>query len=225
MQLEGQKLEGRLVRWNDDKAFGFIRVTGMKKDVFIHISALRNMPRLPQVGDSIQFVLRRDEQGRLGAAQAVIHGLTSVASRYKAPAARRRSYKIASRPLGMFDWFTLLLVFSLSVWVLFRDHNPMPMLVYLFMSLFTFTAYAMDKKKAIDGQWRISENVLHMLELLGGWPGGLVAQRKARHKSGKKSYQAVFWLIVFLHLLIWVDYLLFSGHWIWQPLHALMTAF
>jgi hypothetical protein len=35
-----------------------------------------------------------------------------------------------------------------------------------------------------------------MTELLGGWPGAFLAQRRLRHKCSKVSYQFVFWLIV-----------------------------
>ncbi|SJM91388.1 Cold-shock protein (fragment) [Crenothrix polyspora] len=48
--------------------------------------------------------------------------------------------------------------------------------------------------------WRIPEKSLHTLELLGGWPGALLAQRTLRHKNRKPSYQVVFWLIVGLHV-------------------------
>lgn len=226
MQFEGQQLEGRLVRWNDDNGFGFIRIDGMKQDVFIHISALRNMPRRPCSGDVIEFVLKRDAQGRLGAEQAVIRGLTPVAPGQKGnPVAQRKNYRIAGRPLGGFGWFVLTSVAVFSLWALYLDNNPVPLLVYAGMSLITFIAYAMDKKKAIDGRWRTPESMLHLLELAGGWPGGLIAQFKMRHKNRKERYQFVFWAIVFLHLMMWADYLLLSGRWIWQPLRSIGSAF
>ena len=114
---------------------------------------------------------------------------------------------------------------AFSLWVLYRDHNVFPLLIYLFMSLFTFIAYAMDKKKAIDEKWRTPESSLHFMELLGGWPGGFLAQYKLRHKSRKRDYQEVFWLIVILHLVLWLDYLLFGGRWIWHPAAGLAGAF
>lgn len=225
MQFEGQQLEGRLVRWNDDRGFGFIRTEGSKKDVFIHVSALRGMPRRPVVGDAIRFVLRRDEQGRPGARDAVIPGLKAVAAERKNARAQGRSYRINGRPLGVFGWLMLSSAFLFSAWVLIQDRNPVPLLVYTFMSLFTFVAYAVDKKSAIDGSRRTPENALHLLELLGGWPGALAAQYKARHKGSKETYQIVFWLIVFLHLLVWADYLLLNGRWIWRPVRAIIGAF
>jgi uncharacterized membrane protein YsdA (DUF1294 family)/cold shock CspA family protein len=225
MQLEGQLLEGRLVRWNDDRGFGFIRTEGGKKDVFIHISSLRNMSHRPAVGNVIHFVLRRDEQGRLSAREAVIVGLKAVAAGRKNDRLQRRDYRIDGRPLGGFGWLMMSSAFLFSAWVLIQDRNPVPLLIYTIMSLFTFVTYAIDKKKAIDGNRRMPENVLHLLELFGGWPGGLVAQYKARHKSRKESYQIVFWLIVFLHVLAWADYLLLNGRWIWRPVRTIIGAF
>lgn len=64
------------------------------------------------------------------------------------------------------------------------------------MSALSYWAYARDKRSAQAGEWRVSEAQLHLWELLGGWPGALVAQRRLRHKYSKASYQLVFWLIV-----------------------------
>lgn len=65
-----------------------------------------------------------------------------------------------------------------------------------------FTAYGLDKRRATRGQPRIPEKSLHLLELFGGWPGGLVGQQTFRHKTRKLSYQIVFWLIGCLHLTV-----------------------
>lgn len=73
-------------------------------------------------------------------------------------------------------------------------------LVYGLMSLICFIAYYRDKQFAINGQQRTPEARLHLYELLGGWPGGLLAQRLIRHKNRKLGYQLTFWLIVLLHL-------------------------
>ncbi|HEU5072003.1 MAG TPA: DUF1294 domain-containing protein [Verrucomicrobiae bacterium] len=56
--------------------------------------------------------------------------------------------------------------------------------------------YARDKRRAEAGEWRVPEARLHFLDLLGGWPGGFLAQRRLRHKCSKGSYQFMFWLIV-----------------------------
>ena len=79
--------------------------------------------------------------------------------------------------------------------------------VYGVMSLFCFIAIYRDKRKSLTRQWRTPERNLHLLELLGGWPGGLIAQQVFRHKTRKFSYQLIFWSIVALHGLVWADVL------------------
>ena len=64
------------------------------------------------------------------------------------------------------------------------------------ISALTYWVYARDKRQAEQGGWRVPEARLHLLDLLGGWPGGFLAQRRLRHKCSKGSYQFVFWLIV-----------------------------
>jgi uncharacterized membrane protein YsdA (DUF1294 family) len=83
--------------------------------------------------------------------------------------------------------------------------------LYASMSLLAVFLYWRDKRQARAGGWRTPEKVLHGVELLGGWPGALVAQQVFRHKTRKLSFQWVFWLIVLLHQLFWIDRLLLKG--------------
>lgn len=84
-------------------------------------------------------------------------------------------------------------------------------------SLFAFIACWHDKRSARAQTWRTPEGTLHLLELLGGWPGAFLAQRWFRHKTVKASYQAVFWLIVGLHQVAALDAL---RGWPWAHLLA-----
>lgn len=81
--------------------------------------------------------------------------------------------------------------------------------IYGVLSVITFIAYQRDKSASLRGRWRIKERSLHLLELLGGWPGGLLARRFLRHKSSKLSFRAVSWLIIALHVLA-------IGVWAWS---------
>lgn len=72
-------------------------------------------------------------------------------------------------------------------------------LIYSFLSLITFIAYAIDKLAARRGGERIRERTLHLLALCGGWPGALAGQWLFRHKTRKPSFQACFWLTVLLN--------------------------
>ncbi len=75
-------------------------------------------------------------------------------------------------------------------------------------SFFTYLAYWRDKRSAEAGERRIPEITLHLAELIGGWPGAFLAQRKFRHKTSKFSYQVVFWVVVMLHQYVALDSLL-----------------
>ena len=82
--------------------------------------------------------------------------------------------------------------------------------LYLVMSLVTFIAYGVDKYAAIKGYWRIKENTLQLLSLVGGWPGAFVAQRLLRHKCSKSSFKRIYYLSLIINLSIL--YMVISGH-------------
>jgi len=62
---------------------------------------------------------------------------------------------------------------------------------YGLLSLVTFVQYALDKRAARRGQWRIPEARLQGLALLGGWPGALAARKLLRHKSAQRGFGLV----------------------------------
>ncbi|HRP62545.1 MAG TPA: DUF1294 domain-containing protein [Phycisphaerales bacterium] len=82
---------------------------------------------------------------------------------------------------------------------------------YALMSVVTILAFWHDKRAATRGRARTRESTLHLLELLGGWPGAIVAQRWLRHKNRKTSYNVVLWLIILLHasvcaMMLWMQW-------------------
>ena len=82
-----------------------------------------------------------------------------------------------------------------------------PIALYALASVGTFLLYRHDKQRARDKGWRVPERVLHLGELLGGWPGALIAQQRFRHKTVKLRFRLVFFAIVALHQLLWLDVL------------------
>jgi uncharacterized membrane protein YsdA (DUF1294 family) len=99
---------------------------------------------------------------------------------------------------------------SLALWL--RGVSPVPLAAYGIVSVLAFFLYWSDKRKARADAWRTPENVLHALELAGGWPGALLAQQLFRHKTRKVSFQLLFWLIVLLHEVFWIDQLFLGAH-------------
>jgi uncharacterized membrane protein YsdA (DUF1294 family) len=73
--------------------------------------------------------------------------------------------------------------------------------VYVAASLVCAMAYAIDKRAAVTGRWRVSENTLLLLGFLGGWPGAIIAQQALRHKTRKVSFRRAFWGTVVLNVL------------------------
>ena len=80
------------------------------------------------------------------------------------------------------------------------------LLLYVAASSAAAITYAADKSAARSGRWRIAERTLHVLALIGGWPGALIAQRVFRHKSRKPSFQIAFLVTVALNCgaLLWL---------------------
>lgn len=68
------------------------------------------------------------------------------------------------------------------------------------INVVTFAAYGADKRAATNGAWRIPEAHLHTLEFFGGWIGAYIGQKVFHHKTKKKSFQAMFWLMLVLQL-------------------------
>ena len=60
--------------------------------------------------------------------------------------------------------------------------------------------YSYDKSAARSSGQRTPENTLHLVDLLGGWPGALIAQQRLRHKTVKQPFQAIFWATVVLNV-------------------------
>lgn len=79
------------------------------------------------------------------------------------------------------------------------DLTQWVLLVYVTLSTITFAVYAIDKSAAARRGARVPERTLLLLGLLGGWPGGLLAQQWLRHKTRKQPFRLLFWLSVLLH--------------------------
>jgi uncharacterized membrane protein YsdA (DUF1294 family) len=88
-------------------------------------------------------------------------------------------------------------------------HIPWIFAWYLMTSCVTFFVYGYDKQKAARSAWRIKESTLHLLDAVGGFPGGFVAQRFFHHKWRKTKFMVVFWLTVTAHAAGWILWLVY----------------
>lgn len=180
---------GTLVKWNDGRGFGFIRPDAGGKDVFVHISTFDPQGRRPERGDTILYKADPDAD-RPKALSAKVRGLTPNQI-------TRICMAISAIGLGTFAAHFLGM---LSL--------PWPVIAYIVVSVLTFSFYWVDKRRAEDGRWRLTETTLHVLAIAGGWPGALAAQQMLRHKTRKAAFQNLFWAIVIVHLAVWCAWFL-----------------
>lgn len=59
----------------------------------------------------------------------------------------------------------------------------------VFINIFTFAAYALDKYKAVYHAWRIPERTLILLAAIGGSVGALSAMYIVRHKTKHNKFR------------------------------------
>ncbi len=70
------------------------------------------------------------------------------------------------------------------------------------ISIAAFFTYGYDKSIAGRGITRVPEIVLHLLTALGGTVGSFLGMQIFRHKTQKKSFRLVFWIIVVIQIVV-----------------------
>lgn len=175
--------KGKVKSWNDDKGCGFIQPMLDGKDIFFHITAFSSNKRRPDLGQLVTYRVGKDSTGRIRA-----ESISFSADQISSIAANKGSGSHFSVVIAL-----LFLVFvALSAFF-----TPLPLMiafVYMVLSLLTFVFYWIDKQQAQRGGQRTPENTLHVLSVLGGWPGAVFAQQIFRHKTKKQSFRQVFWV-------------------------------
>lgn len=172
--------QGKIIKWKDEQGYGFITPRGGGEQVFVHIKAFSNRHRRPVGNEIVTYELTSDDRGRKRAEQvAFIDGSA-----------------IPTQGGGVSFTISVLFLMFVAVSVLVGQLPFVVLGIYLVASAVSFWVYAQDKAAAKRAGWRTRENTLHVLSLLGGWPGAFVAQRWLRHKSKKVSFQIAFWVTV-----------------------------
>jgi len=182
-------MKGVLTQWDDAKGYGFITPDGGGAKCFVHIKAFGPRPQRPFVGERLSYREGQDAQGKKRA-----QDVRSLEPRAMPPIPKARD---RGRVLLLVPAFA---AFVLACHLLWGVPNA-AWGAYSAMSMATFITYALDKRAALRGGWRVAENTLHSLALLCGWPGALLAQETLRHKSAKPAFRRLFWLTVVLNVL------------------------
>ena len=199
------KQQGVVKKWQDDKGFGFIE-TETGAAVFFHVSEFKAQRR-PTIGEQVVFTVGQDSQGRLQAKQVQELGFVQQKMAQKNSQIRQRNQKRSAQAdfeagqkkrlilgLGFYAILALLAVMQKISWLVVGW--------YFVLGLITYGMYAKDKAAAQSGEWRTPESTLHLLSILGGWVGAMVAQTYLRHKSQKPEFRMTYYLTVVINLAI-----------------------
>jgi uncharacterized membrane protein YsdA (DUF1294 family) len=115
---------------------------------------------------------------------------------------RRRTGSKAVAASGIIAALMALAVFALVLGIYARHNRLLPYLagVYAVPSVLVFGLYGWDKRVAVRGGSRTSEQSLHLLALAGGWPGAMLARSLFRHKTRKQPFTGIFWCTVLFNV-------------------------
>ena len=183
------RYQGTIIKWHDDKGYGFVRARSDSKDVFLHISDIHRLNKRPEINELISYELMKDERGRLRA--------THVA--YQTQSATVRNIEQPTRLNSTFLVF-ILIFFTLVIERTLKGFLPVTFTLILFgANLILFLYYYQDKTSAMKKAWRTPESTLHWLSLIGGWPSAYVAQKLFNHKHKKQSFVVTYRLTVFIN--------------------------
>jgi uncharacterized membrane protein YsdA (DUF1294 family)/cold shock CspA family protein len=197
------RIDGCITSWKDDKGFGFIRPDAGSEEIFVHVSAFDIEGRQPMIGERVSFSIGKDRRGRR-CAQAVTPAGVPAGGRGTAPRGTDRPALSGSATLFVIPAFLLVMLTAAWLW---RVPGGW-FLLYAALSAVTFGLYAVDKAQAARDGFRVPEARLHLLAVVGGWPGALLAQQFLRHKSLKPSFRQAFWVTVALN---WAGFLLLTS--------------
>lgn len=190
------RYEGKIVKWYNDKGFGFIRATKDSKDVFLHISQIQRLKKRPEINELVSYEIAKDEKGRFRAAN--VSYIVNQDNHKKSSNSASLSYSF------------LIFIFLFIAFLIERSlHGFLPPwfpLVYLSANLIVFLYYYQDKKSALKSDWRTPENTLHWLSLIGGWGGAYIAQKIFKHKHKKQSFMFTYKLTVLINCLVIILY-------------------
>ncbi len=179
--------QGKIAKWNDERGFGFISPSEGEGSVFVHISSFPRSDRRPSVNEAVSYALAFDSHGRPQATEVQFIGGTRSASLIRpipragvvVPSAFALSFLVGLAALAAGGWLDMS-------WLA----------LYYGASIITYGVYAWDKAAAQNADRRTPEATLHLMSLVGGWPGALLAQVFLRHKTRKPSFLIGYWFTV-----------------------------
>ncbi len=190
------RYQGKIIKWYDDKGFGFIRATQDSKDVFLHISEIHKLNKRPEINESVTYEITKDEKGRFRAVNVGYQLTQTNINKSDTPAS--------------FSYAFLMFFFLFVAFIIERTLGGflphIAAFIFVGANLIVFLYYYQDKVSAIRKNWRTPESTLHFMSLIGGWSGAYIAQKMFRHKHKKTSFMMVYKLTILINCSVIILY-------------------
>jgi len=193
--------EGRLSGWNDARGFGFLKPVEGGPDAFAHVREFASDDRLIEEGRLYSYEEVRRKSGRVRARDIRPVRATVVPHPWWKTFLRR-----APGVLVIPAFAGLVIAIAMRV-----DVSPVWWIVYGLSSLACFIGYRLDKRAAQRKEWRVSETILLLVGLVGGWPGAILAQEIFHHKTKKPVFRKLFWMSVGINMAAFVQINVFNA--------------
>ncbi|WP_339389539.1 DUF1294 domain-containing protein [Vibrio neptunius] len=164
-------IQGTISEWHDTKGYGYISVDDQDAQIKFHLCDLEAYGHPPRISERVQFRLAKDDQGGIRAVNI-------------------ERQLVFNFSLAIAIWFLTTLVAS----VLILDYPPLSLVLYIALSTIAYIVYALDKQALHTGGWCVPSLTFHVLNLVGGWPGALLAQSVLHHKYNDIGFKSLFWV-------------------------------
>ncbi|PHS35524.1 MAG: hypothetical protein COB07_13125 [Sulfurovum sp.] len=210
--------KGKIIKWNDDKGFGFILPSDSQRNIFVHIKSFSDKSVRPAEGQDVTYTVEKNNDGRDAAIK--VSRSTDNLVRNRASSNRKKNinptYKrintnntqLDLKPVSSISpLYTMIILGFVAFLFHFTIEGKLPpfiiaIAIYIVMGIMTYYIYSEDKEMAINNERRTPEQRLLALSFFGGWVGALIAQQKFRHKTKKISFQMSFWTTVFFNIML-----------------------
>ncbi|MDR6675475.1 excalibur calcium-binding domain-containing protein [Xanthomonas sp. 1678] len=90
------RTHGTLIKWNEERGFGFVRSAHGDTEIFVHIASFPRDGVRPRLGELISFDLEHDAEGRPRAVRVMRPGHAAARRGRPAAAGRRRRGALGS---------------------------------------------------------------------------------------------------------------------------------
>ncbi|WP_394145596.1 DUF1294 domain-containing protein [Vibrio atypicus] len=181
-------IQGTISEWDHHKGYGYIAVDDQEAQVRFHLFDFEAFGHPPRLRDRVQFRLAKDAQGEIKAVHV------------------ERKF-VFNFPLAVAIWFLSTMVAS----VFLLNFPPIVLIIALAISTVTYLVYAVDKQAQHTGGMQIPDVCFHVLNLLGGWPGAMLAQSVLHHKYNNIGFKLLFWLSMAANITFYCWTLTYQG--------------